>query len=121
MDNPKGEKVPSKERKGETGFRQFVVDLTESFTLPNAIEIATILDFPPAHIDRTERDTPDGHVFSRLLQEKGVISQRDISPLIDALTKAGLHGIADDLQESFTRNVLGNGLSPVNIPKFQSK
>ncbi|KAJ8050678.1 hypothetical protein HOLleu_03975 [Holothuria leucospilota] len=102
------------------GFGQFVFELKESFTVSNAVNVATVLGFPAAQRDRIAKDT-DGHMFTELLQGKGFISPTDITRLLDATRKIGLQGIANDLQESFSRNVSSNRLSSHINTEFLGK
>ncbi|KAJ8043728.1 Protein NLRC5 [Holothuria leucospilota] len=99
------------------GFGQFVIHLRESLTLANKIKVATVLEFPAAQIDAIEKDTTDGYVFTQFLREKGIITPTDISPLIDAVQKIGLHGIADNIKELF--NIWMNRPSLFITTEFQ--
>ncbi|KAJ8051142.1 NACHT, LRR and PYD domains-containing protein 2 [Holothuria leucospilota] len=87
------------------GFGKFVIELKESLTSENKIEVATALGFPAALIERIQLDTTAGHAFTQLLQQRGIISPSDIAQLIDALETCKLHGIVQTVTESFNRNV----------------
>lgn len=61
------------------------------------------MDFKPAEREKVETSEDPGHVFIHSLKEKGIISLTDVSVLAEKLQFCGLHGVADDVQESFKR------------------
>ncbi|KAJ8051090.1 NACHT, LRR and PYD domains-containing protein 2 [Holothuria leucospilota] len=110
--------IPS-ENGSDKGFGKFVIELKESLTTENKIEVATVLGFRPAPIERIQLDTADGYAFTQLLQERGIISSSDITPLIDALKECNLRGIVQTITESFQRNVQCQ--APPTISELQEK
>lgn len=63
----------------------------------------TAFDFKPAERDKVERNEDPGHMFVHSLIKQGKISRTDIGLLTEKLKMCDLSGVANDVNESFTR------------------
>ncbi|KAJ8050467.1 Interferon-induced very large GTPase 1 [Holothuria leucospilota] len=84
-------------------------------TLNTVRKLATVLNFQSGEIDQIERDPSASYVFINLLKERGIISQKDISNLIESLEDINLHGVAENVAESYNKNVKKVTLPPQDI------
>ncbi|KAJ8049033.1 NLR family CARD domain-containing protein 4 [Holothuria leucospilota] len=98
---PKEKKQPAE--KAPAGFGAFLSDIKNCFTKDDTRLLMTALEFKPAERDKVERSEDPCLLFVRSLKKQGMISRTDISLLIEKLHKCGLHGVAEDVDESFRR------------------
>ncbi|KAJ8051176.1 NACHT, LRR and PYD domains-containing protein 10 [Holothuria leucospilota] len=106
----------SKSHRGKTsngGFGRFLVEVASLLTLANVRNLTTLLQYRPAEIDAIERDTNPSSKFLMSLIEKGIIGETNISKLLDSLRSIDLHGVAEDVKASFTRNISDSLSRPV--------
>ncbi|KAJ8050107.1 NLR family CARD domain-containing protein 4 [Holothuria leucospilota] len=99
----------------------FLLDV-RGFLLNDEIQmLATALNFKPAELDKLERSEDPGYMFVHLLKRKGVISRTNVSVLTETLKFCGLHGVADDVNNSFERYQSQTKLEPREAPDKKEK
>ncbi|KAJ8050474.1 Interferon-induced very large GTPase 1 [Holothuria leucospilota] len=98
--------------KTSRGFGLFLVELATMLTLNTIKSLATVFNFQPGEIDQIERNHSASYEFIKSLREKGIISPQDISDLIGSLRDIKLHGVAENVTESYNKNVNKGTLQP---------
>ncbi|KAJ8049964.1 NLR family CARD domain-containing protein 4 [Holothuria leucospilota] len=102
-------------------FESFLTDIKHFFINDEIQMLATALDLKPAERDKIERSKDSRYTFIHLLKRKGIISRTDISVLTEKLHFCGLHGVADDVSDSFKRFQLNKRPEPRETYSFEEK
>lgn len=85
------------------GFGSFKVALHDLLTVTVVLRLATYFEYPPAVISQLNTNVASSasSLMITLMEEKGLISSKDISQLLNALNKLKYYGILDKVREIF--------------------
>ncbi|PIK44534.1 hypothetical protein BSL78_18598 [Apostichopus japonicus] len=83
-----------------TGFGAFKVHVSKQLTSSDINILATYFEFEPA---LREKSQGNGLEFVEKLVERGLITENDISKLLEALEKSGLGGKTSNIHKAFER------------------
>ncbi|KAJ8029257.1 NLR family CARD domain-containing protein 4 [Holothuria leucospilota] len=103
MASPKsyGGARPKEEKQTEYG--SFLLELMDCLTIDDILPLMTVLEFKPAERDKVEQSGDPGREFVHLMRRKGIINRTSISILTEKLRFCGLHGVVEDVYDSFYR------------------
>ncbi|XP_071852634.1 uncharacterized protein [Apostichopus japonicus] len=88
-------------KKNSTGFGRFKAKLADILTEENILQLATFFQYPPAKIDFLQSKNSRNHLMIRYMEERGQITERDITTLLRALKVLNLHGTQKRVQTMF--------------------
>ncbi|PIK36996.1 hypothetical protein BSL78_26168 [Apostichopus japonicus] len=100
-----------------TGFGKLQLDIATHFTLLDVQALMTVFRFGRAEFDKVTRDNNPSIMFIRMLDEKYIITAKDISRLVSALEDAGLILIKSHVVQLFQEYKAG-GLCGMDISKL---
>ncbi|PIK52631.1 hypothetical protein BSL78_10491, partial [Apostichopus japonicus] len=88
-------------KKNYTGFGRFKAKLGDILTKDSILQLATFFGYPPAQIDLLQNEISRNHFMIRYMEERGQITETDISTLLYALKVLNLHEIQKKAQTLF--------------------
>ncbi|KAJ8049886.1 hypothetical protein HOLleu_02821 [Holothuria leucospilota] len=91
-------------------YGKFLVKLAELLTLRIVLDLATYFRFPNARYDELVRADYPGQLLVYNMQERGLISFNDISPLLEALKDLCLLGVMNDALSLFKLHTSTNSV-----------
>ncbi|PIK47133.1 hypothetical protein BSL78_15984 [Apostichopus japonicus] len=84
------------------GFGRFKAKLADILTEKNSLQLATFFHYPPAKIDLLKQNKDSrNHLMIRYMEERGEITETDITTLLHALKVLNLHVIKKRVQSLF--------------------
>ncbi|KAJ8049890.1 NLR family CARD domain-containing protein 4 [Holothuria leucospilota] len=111
MDTVHGQPGSSCETKQtDNSYGKFLVKLAELLTLRIVLGLATYFEFPEARYDQLQRADYPGQLLVNNMQERGLISFNDISPLLKALEDLRLLGVMNDALSLFKTHKSNNSV-----------
>ncbi|XP_071850884.1 uncharacterized protein [Apostichopus japonicus] len=93
--------VETAKKKSSTGFGSFKAKLVDILTEENILHLATFFNYPPAKIDLLQNKDGRNYRMVQYLEERGEITETDITTLLRALEALNLHGIQKSVQTLF--------------------
>ncbi|PIK44795.1 hypothetical protein BSL78_18338, partial [Apostichopus japonicus] len=93
--------VETAKKKNSTGFGSFKAKLADILTEENILHLATLLNYPPAKIDLLQNKDSRNYRMVQYMEERGEITETDITTLLRALKAGNLHGIQKKVQTMF--------------------
>ncbi|XP_071850927.1 uncharacterized protein [Apostichopus japonicus] len=96
--------VETAKKKNSTGFGSFKAKLVDILTGENILHLATFLNYPPAKIDLLQNKDGRNYRMVQYLEERGEITETDITTLLRALKACNLNGIHERVQTMFERH-----------------
>ncbi|KAJ8049554.1 Nucleotide-binding oligomerization domain-containing protein 2 [Holothuria leucospilota] len=94
----------------DNSYGKFLVKLAELLTLRIVLDLATYFQFPEARCDELQRADYPGQLLVSNMQERGLISFNDITPLLEALKDLCLLGVMNDALSLFTEHTSNNSI-----------
>ncbi|XP_071850882.1 uncharacterized protein [Apostichopus japonicus] len=93
--------VETAKKKSSTGFGSFKAELGDILTKDSILQLATFFGYPPAQIDLLQNEISRNHFMVRYMEERGQVTETDITTLLHALKVRNLHGIQKKVQTLF--------------------
>ncbi|PIK47801.1 hypothetical protein BSL78_15344 [Apostichopus japonicus] len=88
-------------KENSTGFGMFKAKLADILTEENILQLATFFHYPPAKIDLLQSKDSRYHLMVHYMEERGQITETDITTLLRALKALNLHGMQRRVQTLF--------------------
>ncbi|XP_071850918.1 uncharacterized protein [Apostichopus japonicus] len=85
----------------KTGFGSFKAELADILTEDIILQLAIYLNYPPVRIDLLKKDVGRNYLMIQYMEERGQITETDITTLLRALKARKLHGIKKRVQTLF--------------------
>ncbi|XP_071851041.1 uncharacterized protein [Apostichopus japonicus] len=83
------------------GFGSFKAELADILTKDSILQLATFFNYPPSKTDLLQNEVSRNYRMVQYMEEKGEITETDITTLLRALEARKLHGIQKRVQTMF--------------------
>ncbi|XP_071850912.1 uncharacterized protein [Apostichopus japonicus] len=88
-------------KENSSGFGMFKAKLADILTEENILQLATFFHYPPAKIDLLQSKDSRYHLMVHYMEERGQITETDITSLLRALKALNLNGMQTRVQTLF--------------------